>query len=78
AIFAVFAAWLCGEEGALAGFSLYVLGIVMAILTGVMLKHTIMRGDALPFLMELPVYHLPNLKSLIIQTCQRLKGFVLR
>jgi ferrous iron transport protein B len=59
-------------------FSLYVLGIVMAILTGLMLKHTIMRGEASPFVMELPVYHVPHLKSLIIQTWQRLKGFVLR
>ena len=50
----------------------------MAILTGLMLKHTIMRGEASPFVMELPVYHVPHLKSLIIQTWQRLKGFVLR
>ena len=78
AIFAVFAAAFFGQEGALAVFSLYVLGIVMAILTGLMLKHTIMRGEASPFVMELPVYHVPHLKSLIIQTWQRLKGFVLR
>ncbi len=50
----------------------------MAILTGLMLKHTIMRGEASPFVMELPVYHVPHIKSLIIQTWQRLKGFVLR
>ncbi|MCS5945477.1 hypothetical protein LNP25_05970 [Klebsiella variicola subsp. variicola] len=48
-----------GQNGALAVFSLYVLGIVMAILTGLMLKHTIMRGEASPFVMELPVYHVP-------------------
>jgi len=78
AIFAVFAAAFFGQEGALAVFSLYLLGIVMAILTGLMLKHTIMRGEASPFVMELPVYHIPHLKSLAIQTWQRLKGFVLR
>ncbi|HCM9120654.1 Fe(2+) transporter permease subunit FeoB [Enterobacter asburiae] len=78
AIFAVFAAAFFGQQGALAVFSLYVLGIVMAILTGLMLKHTIMRGEASPFVMELPVYHVPHLKSLAIQTWQRLKGFVLR
>ncbi len=43
-----------------------------------MLKYTIMRGEATPFVMELPVYHVPHVKSLIIQTWQRLKGFVLR
>lgn len=78
AIFAVFAAAFFGQNGALAVFSLYMLGIVMAILTGLMLKHTIMRGEASPFVMELPVYHVPHLKSLVIQTWQRLKGFVLR
>ncbi len=78
AIFAVFAAAFFGQNGALAVFSLYVIGIVMAVLTGLMLKYTIMRGEATPFVMELPVYHVPHVKSLIIQTWQRLKGFVLR
>jgi len=78
AIFAVFASAFFGQQGALAVFSLYVLGIIMAILTGLMLKHTIMRGEASPFVMELPVYHVPHLKSLLLQTWQRLKGFVLR
>jgi ferrous iron transport protein B len=78
AIFAVFSAAFFGQQGALIVFSLYVLGIVMAILTGLMLKHTIMRGEASPFIMELPVYHVPHLKSLVLQTWQRLKGFVLR
>lgn len=50
----------------------------MAILTGLMLKYTIMRGEATPFVMELPVYHVPHLKSLLLQTWQRLKGFVMR
>ncbi|NDJ56002.1 Fe(2+) transporter permease subunit FeoB [Enterobacteriaceae bacterium 4M9] len=78
AIFAVFAAAFFGQSGALVVFSLYLLGIVMAILTGLMLKHTLMRGEASPFVMELPVYHVPHLKSLLLQTWQRLKGFVLR
>lgn len=78
AIFAVFAAAFFGKQGAVVVFSLYVLGIVMAILTGLMLKYTIMRGEASPFVMELPVYHAPHLKSLIIQTWQRLQGFVVR
>lgn len=78
AIFAVFAAAFFGQNGALVVFSLYLLGIVMAILTGLVLKYTLMRGEASPFVMELPVYHVPHLKSLLLQTWQRLKGFVLR
>ncbi|WON76756.1 Fe(2+) transporter permease subunit FeoB [Serratia sp. UGAL515B_01] len=78
AIFAVFAAAFFGQDGAGVVFSLYLLGIVVAILTGLVLKYTIMRGEASPFVMELPVYHVPHLKSLLLQTWQRLKGFILR
>ncbi|VEA68863.1 Ferrous iron transport protein B [Serratia plymuthica] len=78
AIFAVFSAAFFGQDGAGVVFSLYMLGIVVAILTGLVLKYTIMRGEASPFVMELPVYHVPHLKSLLLQTWQRLKGFVLR
>lgn len=78
AIFAVFAAAFFDQQGAVAVFSLYLLGVVMAILTGLMLKYTLLRGEASPFVMELPVYHVPHLKSLLLQTWQRLKGFVIR
>ncbi|MDR0217553.1 MAG: Fe(2+) transporter permease subunit FeoB [Enterobacteriaceae bacterium] len=78
AIFAVFAAAFFGKHSASLVFSLYILGIVVAILTGLLLKYTIMRGEASPFVMELPVYHVPHTKTLLIQTWQRLKGFVIR
>ncbi|HCF3107489.1 TPA: ferrous iron transport protein B, partial [Pseudomonas aeruginosa] len=51
---------------------------VVAILTGLLLKHTLMRGEASPFVMELPLYHVPHLKSLLLQTWSRLRGFVVR
>lgn len=78
AIFAVFAAAFFGRNGASIVFSLYLLGIVIAILTGLLLKYTIVRGSSSPFIMELPIYHTPHLKTLLLQTWQRLKGFVLK
>lgn len=78
AIFAVFSAAFFGQKGALVIFSLYLVGIITAILTGLMLKHTLMRGESTPFIMELPLYHVPDIKSLLLQTWLRLKGFVLR
>ncbi|MEN5017209.1 Fe(2+) transporter permease subunit FeoB [Erwinia sp. Eh17-17] len=78
AIFAVFAAAFFGQRGALVVFSLYLLGICAAIATGLLLKHTLMRGAASPFVMELPLWHVPHAKSLLLQTWQRLRGFVLR
>ncbi|MFP3029076.1 MAG: Fe(2+) transporter permease subunit FeoB [Arsenophonus sp.] len=78
AIFAVFAAAFFGKNSASIIFSLYLLGIIIAILTGLLLKYTIARGSSSPFIMELPIYHVPHLKTLLLQTWQRLKGFVLR
>ncbi|MGP1924704.1 MAG: Fe(2+) transporter permease subunit FeoB [Arsenophonus sp. NEOnobi-MAG3] len=78
AIFAVFGAVFFGKNSARIVFSLYLLGIIIAILTGLLLKYTIARGSSSPFIMELPVYHVPHLKTLLLQTWQRLKGFVLR
>ncbi|QHM73493.1 Fe(2+) transporter permease subunit FeoB [Mixta intestinalis] len=78
AIFAVFSAAFFGSHGALVVFSLYLTGIVMAILTGLLLKHTLLRGEASPFVMELPSWHVPHLKSLMLQAWQRLRSFVLR
>lgn len=78
AIFAVFAAAFFGQHGASIVFSLYLLGIAVALLTGLLLKHTLLRGEAQPFVMELPPYHVPQIKGLLLQTWLRLKGFMLR
>jgi len=78
AIFAVFAAAFFNAHSSSLVFSLYLLGIVVAVATGLVLKHTLLGGEASPFIMELPVYHRPHLKSLLLQTWQRLKMFVVR
>ncbi|TKI05023.1 Fe(2+) transporter permease subunit FeoB [Martelella alba] len=78
AIFAVFAAAFFEHHGAALVFSLYLLGIATAVLTGLLLKATLLRGEAPPFIMELPTYHLPRLTNLLPQTWQRLKTFLLR
>ncbi|WP_261642511.1 Fe(2+) transporter permease subunit FeoB [Erwinia mallotivora] len=78
AIFAVFASAFFGQYGALVVFSLYLLGIAAAIFTGLLLKNTLLRGEASPFVMELPTWHIPHMKSLLLQSWQRLKSFVFR
>ncbi|GAB1365262.1 Fe(2+) transporter permease subunit FeoB [Candidatus Cloacimonadaceae bacterium] len=59
-------------------FGLYFFGIVMAMLTGFMLKKTIFRSDPGNFVMELPPYHKPTLNGIMLHTWHRLKDFVLR
>ncbi|MCF6775453.1 Fe(2+) transporter permease subunit FeoB [Thiotrichales bacterium 19X7-9] len=78
AIFAVFAAAFFPSGGGLIVFLLYIIGIAAAIITGLLIKWLILKGENQPFIMELPVYHLPNAKSIVIHAWRRLKGFVIR
>lgn len=54
---------------------IYILGIVVAIISGILLKKTVFKGDVSPFIMELPEYRLPSLKSLGIHLWDKFKGF---
>lgn len=57
-------------------FGLYLIGIAAAVVTGLVLKHSLLQGNATPFIMELPPYHLPTLKGVLLRTWERLKGFM--
>ena len=78
AIFAVFSAAFFPQGGALIVFLLYVTGIVVAILTGLLLKLTLLKGEPSPFVMELPPYHMPSIKNILLHTWQRLRHFLFR
>jgi len=78
AIFAVFTAAFFPRGGQNVVFFLYLTGILVAVLTGFLLRKTILQGDSAPLLIELPPYHVPNLKTLGLNAWQRLKGFVFR
>ena len=64
------------NHAALVMVSLYVLGIVVAILSGLLLKNTIFQGNSVPFVMELPAYHIPSVKGVLIHMWDRSKAFV--
>lgn len=76
AIFAAFVSAFFSGQGGWIVFSLYSVGILCAIATGFMLKHTILEGEPQPLLLELPVYQWPTFKSLWYQAYQRLSRFV--
>jgi ferrous iron transport protein B len=77
-VYVLFAAAFFAEGAQNIVFGLYMIGIVVAVLTGLILKVTLLQGEATPFIMELPPYHLPTLKGIGILTWDKLKGFVLR
>jgi ferrous iron transport protein B len=77
-VYALFAAAFFPHSGQNLVFGLYLLGILVAIMTGMILKHTLLQGEASPFIMELPRYHVPTLKGVLLRTWDRLKSFMLR
>ena len=64
------------EHPAIVMVSLYVLGIVIAILSGLLLKNTIFQGNSVPFVMELPAYRLPDAKSVLLHMWEKAKDFL--
>ena len=59
-------------------FGLYLIGILAAIATGFMLKRTALAGQTSAFVMEIPPYHLPTIKNILLRTWDRLKSFIFR
>ena len=57
-------------------YSMYVLGIAVAIVTVILMRNTTMKGEVPPFIMELPNYHLPQFKSLMLHLWDKLKHYV--
>ncbi len=76
-VYALFAAAFFPESGQNVVFSLYILGIVAAVFTGLVLKKTLYPGSSDSLVMEMPDYELPTLQNVLIKTWQKLKRFVL-
>ena len=57
-------------------FGMYVLGVATAIVAVLVMRNTTMRGEVPPFIMELPAYHLPQFKALMIHLWDKCKHFV--
>ena len=76
-VYALFAAAFFPQNGQNIVFALYLLGIVAAVFTGLILKKTIYPGSSDSLVMEMPDYELPTVRNVIIKMWQKLKRFVL-
>ncbi|MBE6051283.1 MAG: ferrous iron transport protein B [Clostridium sp.] len=75
-VYTVFAAvFFKGHEGLVVG-SIYLLGIFIAFLVGILFKNTLFRKEEEPFIIELPEYKIPKLNSVVKQTMDKAKGFI--
>ena len=77
-IYGFFTAAFFTDHKALVMISLYVLGIVVGILAALVMKGTAFRGKPVPFVMELPNYRLPSLKSVGLLLWEKAKDFLQR
>jgi len=77
-VYAIFAAAFFPTGGQNLVFGLYLIGIGFAVITGLVLKSTLLKGEITPFVMELPPYHMPTVRGVVLRAWERLKTFILR
>ena len=77
-VYALFAAAFFSQQGSFIVFSLYLFGILMAVFTGWIFRKTLFSGEVSPSYQEMPAYHVPIVKNILLTTWHRLKGFVKR
>jgi len=75
-VYALFAAAFFPASGQNVVFALYLTGIAVAIATGLLMKRTLLPGSSSGFMMELPPYHLPTLKGILLRAWDRVKLFL--
>lgn len=77
-VYVVFVSAFFAAHSATVLWSLYVMGILLAMVMGVIFKRTLFRGEAPMFIMELPPYRMPSFRSLMIHTWEKGKHFVVK
>ena len=77
-VYTLFAAAFFPQRGGLVIFVIYMIGIALAVITGLLFKGTILKGEVSSFVMELPPYHLPTLSGVMYHTWHRLKSFLIQ
>lgn len=77
-VYVVFGAAFFPENPGRLVFLIYLAGMILGVLTGLVLKKTLFFGEPSHFIMELPPYHMPRLKHIYLHSWDRLKGFIFR
>ena len=77
-IYALFTAAFFRKHQALVMIGLYVLGVLVGVLCAVVLKNTVFRGKPMPFVMELPNYRFPSVKSVLLLMWDKARDFIQR
>ncbi len=77
-IYAFFGSIFFATHKGLVTFSMYLLGIIVAVLSAILLSRTVLKGNDSSFLIELPPYRLPDIKSLGLHIWDKIRDFIIR
>lgn len=77
-VYGLIASAFFGRYAGIVVFSMYVLGMVVAIVSGIIFKHTLFRGETAAFVLELPPYRLPSLKNTMRHVWEKVRGFLVK
>lgn len=75
-VYALFISTFFQRHQPLVILSIYLLGIIVAVLSAVLFKGTILKGETPSFIMEMPPYHMPTPKNLFLHVWDRIKDFI--
>ena len=76
AISGAIATMIDGVNADLITYGMYLLGIVVALISLLVMRNTTQRGEASPFIMELPTYHIPGFRNLMLHLWDKAKHFL--
>ena len=77
-VYGLLSAAFFGPWAGLVVFGLYVIGMVVGILSGILFKHTLFSGEPAPFVLELPPYRFPSIENIATHVWQKVKGFLVK
>ena len=77
-VYGLLSAAFFGPWAGLVVFGLYVIGMAVGILSGILFKHTLFAGEPAPFVLELPPYRFPSMENIATHVWQKVKGFLVK
>ena len=77
-VYGLIASAFFGARAGLAVFALYILGMILAVVSGLIFKNTLLTGKPAPFVMELPPYRMPTIGNTLTHVWERVKGFLVK
>lgn len=77
-VYALFTSVMFPKNAGTVTFSLYIIGILLAVISGFVFSRTVLKGNISPFILELPPYRMPTLRSTLTHMREKVRDFAMR